>query len=348
MKDIKEHGGNIYKYDIKYDFSANINPLGITENIKNALINSLDLCDKYPEPYSEKLVSAIAECKKISDKKIVCGNGASDLIYRIISYFKPEKSLIFEPSFSEYEKALRESESECEVIKYYLSPEKNFIADESFLDLLDESIDMLIIGNPNNPTGLTLNPELMERVSKKCIENDIYFLCDECFIDFIRNSEKVSAYRFINKNMIILKAFTKIYAMAGIRLGYAVFGDENIAEKIKTTGQCWSVSVPAQYAGITALKETDYIENTIRLIESERRFLTKNIKKLGIKVFKSEVNFILCYSDFEVYEMLKSEKIAVRNCENFDGLNKKFFRIAVRSNEENIILIDALRRCLNG
>lgn len=348
MRNIKEHGGNIYKYDIKYDFSANINPLGITENIKNALINSFDLCDRYPEPYSEKLISAIAEYKKVSDKKIVCGNGASDLIYRIISYFKPQKALIFEPSFSEYEKALCESEPKCEIIKYYLSPEKDFIADESFLDFIDESIDMLIIGNPNNPTGLTLKPELMENISRKCFENNIYFLCDECFIDFIGNSEKLSAYRFINKNMIILKAFTKIYALAGIRLGYAIFGDEYIAERIKTTGQCWSVSVPAQYAGITALKETDYIENTILLIERERKFLTESIKKLGIKVFKSEVNFILCYSDLEIYEMLKSEKIAVRNCENFDGLGKGYFRIAVRGNDENTILIDAIRRCLNG
>jgi len=324
-----EHGGNIYSHDIEYDFSANINPLGMPESVRNAVIESVDSCKSYPEPYSMGLVSAIAEHENISPENIVCGNGASDLLYRIVSVIKPVRAFIEKPSFSEYEKAL--TEYKCSIVKYPA-----------------EDIDMIILGNPNNPTGVTINPKTMKGIADICMKENIYFLCDECFLDFVRNGGSLSVGNFMNKNIIILKAFTKIYAMAGLRLGYAVFGDRKLAERVRNAGQCWNVSVPAQMAGIQALKEKEYINKTVSLIETERKFLTENLKRLGMKVYESEANFILFYSNIFLDMLLVRKKILIRNCENFDGLNNNFFRIAVRTHHENVILIKALEEIVNG
>lgn len=338
-----EHGGNIYNIDIKYDFSANINPLGMSESVRKAVIESVGNCDKYPEPYSESLVLAIAEYEGVPEEKIVCGNGASDLIYRIVSVLKPKRALITAPTFSEYEKALKENN--CKICRYFLNPENDFLLDKNFAYEIDKDIDIIIMGNPNNPTGVTVNPEVIKSITDN---NNIYFLCDECFLDFVRDGSELSALNFMNERVIILKAFTKIYAMAGLRLGYAIFGDSETAERVKYRGQCWSVSVPAQIAGVTALKEAEYINKTIEIIESERKFLTENLKKLNIRVFESKANFILFYSEIPLDRLLLKRGILIRNCENFEGLGRGYFRIAVRSHGDNEVLIKNLRECLNG
>lgn len=324
-----EHGGNIYSDNIKYDFSANINPLGMPESVKKILSESTDLYEHYPEPYSEKLISAIAEYEKISAENIVCGNGASDLLYKIISVLKPKKAFLEFPSFIEYEKVL--SENNCII-------SENLISDN----------DLIILGNPNNPTGKIQNKDTLEKICKMCAENDVYFICDECFLDFVKDRKSRSAFNFINKKVIILKAFTKIYAMAGLRLGYAVFGDVELAERVKYSGQCWNVSVPAQIAGIEALKETDYIKRTLSLIDNEKKYLSENLKRLGIKTYESDANFILLYTEIPIGKFLAEKGIKIRSCENFRNLDKNYFRIAVRTHEENTALVKALEEILNG
>ena len=341
-----EHGGDVYSNDVLYDFSANLNPLGMPKSVADALKSSVDEWEKYPDHYCRKLTEKIAEHENFSAENIVCGNGAADLIYRIIQTFKPKKSVICAPSFSEYKKALTEFGSKINI--YYLSENSGFILDGKILEMLTESVDMLILCLPNNPTGITIDSEILEVICKKCLEKNIIFLCDECFMDFVKNSENLSAKNFINKNIIILKAFTKIYAMAGLRLGYALFGSSEYAEKVRKTGQFWSVSTPAQIAGITALDEKNYIQKTIEIIEKERDFLYNELLNLNFKVYCSEANFILFKCNFPLDVLLLKHKILIRNCANFDGLGENFFRIAVRSHEENMVLIEALRRAANG
>ena len=246
----------------------------------------------------------------------------------------------------EYEKALKEFGSK--IITYNLREENNFILDKKILDLLDKNVDMLILASPNNPTGKIISPEILEIICKKCSENNIIFLCDECFMDFLKGGEKFTAKNFLNGNVIILKAFTKIYSMAGLRLGYAIFGYSEKADLVRKTGQFWSVSAPAQIAGIAALDENNYIKNTLKIIENERNFLQNELLKLNIKIFHSDANFILFKCNLPLDDLLLKEKILIRNCGNFKGLNDKFFRIAVRSHNENTVLISALRRILNG
>lgn len=341
-----EHGGDIYNNDILYDFSANLNPLGMPKGVTNVLKNSVDKWDKYPDPYCRKLTEKIGLHENFFAKNIVCGNGAADLIYRIIQAFKPPKSVICAPSFSEYEKALNEFGSKITV--YRLLEKNNFILDSGIIELLTENIDMLILCSPNNPTGKTIDTEILKNICEKCLEKNIIFLCDECFMSFVKDGKNKSVRNFINKNIIILKAFTKVYAMAGLRLGYALFGNTEYAEKVRKTGQFWSVSTPAQIAGIAALDEKNYIQKTIEFIENERDFLLNELSKLNFKLYNAEANFILFKSNLPLDELLLKHKILIRSCANFDGLGESFFRIAVRSHEENIALIEALRRIVNG
>lgn len=341
-----EHGGDIYNNDILYDFSANLNPLGMPKSVANMLKNSVDEWDKYPDPYCRKLTEKIGLRENFPTENIFCGNGAADLIYRIIQAFKPKKSVICAPSFSEYKKALNDLGSEITV--YSLSEKNNFILDSGIIELLTENIDMLILCSPNNPTGKIIDMEILKNICEKCLEKNIIFLCDECFMDFVKNGKNKSVRNFINKNIIILKAFTKVYAMAGLRLGYALFGNAEYAEKVRKTGQFWSVSTPAQIAGIAALDEKNYIQKTIKIIENERDFLCNELSKLNFKLYYSEANFILFKSNLPLDELLLKHKILIRSCANFDGLGENFFRIAVRSHNENIALIEALRRLGNG
>lgn len=341
---IAKHGGDTFDLDILYDFSANLNPLGMPQSVKNALENSVSAWEKYPDPYCRRLVKKLSEHENFPAENIVCGNGAADLIYRIVQAVKPKKAVVCAPSFGEYTKALEQCG--CEILAYPLSEEKGFALDSDINAFLDKSVDMLILCTPNNPTGQTVESGLLRDICRKCEEENIIFLCDECFIDFAVNV--TGAERYMNKNIVILKAFTKIYAMAGLRLGYALFGDGAFAEKVRGTGQFWSVSAPAQTAGEAALDEKEYITKAAELIKNEREYLSENLLRLGFKVYPSEANFILFYSGLPIDEMLLRENILIRNCENFSGLSRGFFRIAVRSHEENTTLIAALGRCLNG
>lgn len=165
---------------------------------------------------------------------------------------------------------------------------------------------------------------------------------------FVRDSKSLTARRCMNKNTIILKAFTKIYAIAGLRLGYAVFGCGELAGKVRETGQYWSVSAPAQTAGTAALSERSYIDKTRLLIDKERGFLSAALTRYGFKVFPSDANFILFRCKYPLDKLLLREKILIRNCADYDGLSEGFFRIAVRGREENSILINAVGRVIDG
>lgn len=338
------HGGDIYSHNISFDFSANINPLGMPQSVKNALINHIDDFKHYPDINCKKLRNSVAVRENIRPGQIVFGNGAADLIYRVVQAIKPKNAMVSAPTFSEYERALESFG--CNVIHHSLSEKSKFDLDETILEELHD-IDLIFLCNPNNPTGRTIGRELMNAIIQKCRENHIYLVLDECFLDFVSESANYSV-RPDENHVVILKAFTKIYAMAGLRLGYALCGNENLIKKINDCGQCWSVSVPAQIAGIAALDETGFIAKTVRLISAERRFLSDHLKKWGFAVYPSEANFILFKCGFPLDEMLLEEKIAIRSCGNYIGLGEGYFRIAVRTHEENITLVNAIERIMKN
>jgi threonine-phosphate decarboxylase len=332
---VLQHGGDIYGRVIRLDFSANINPLGMPESTKKAALAALSDSSVYPDPHCRELTEKLSEHERIDAENIVCGNGADDLIYRIVHALRPRSAAITKPTFSEYAKALREIG--CAVSEY--SPER---ISEAFAD----GTDMLILCSPNNPTGLLYKPETLKKICEKCAENNVVFLCDECFIDLCENPEERSVKSFMNANTIVLKAFTKTYAIAGLRLGYALFGSSDIAGKVRDSGQFWSVSNVAQAAGIAALGEKKYVEDARKIISSERKYLSENLSDFGFTVYPSDANFILFRCGIPLDDLLLNEGILIRNCAGYSGLESGFFRIAVRLHEENTELVSAIERVL--
>ena len=343
---IQLHGGNTGSLPGVIDFSANINPLGMPDGVRDALSGSIDGAEQYPDPYCTELRQRLAEHEKISPDNIVCGNGAADLIYRIVHAFRPQKAVVCAPSFGEYTRAL--NEAGCSIAEHLLTEENGFVLTDSILDELDGSVDICFLCTPNNPTGLLIEPELLERTARRCEENGILLVCDECFMGFVRDGDKYSLRRFISGNCIILKAFTKLYAMPGLRLGYAVCGSAETSQRIAESGQFWSVSSLAQAAGTAALGEEDYTERTVDFIVAEKDYLISSMRDMGIRVYGSEADFVFFRSLPGLCEKMLSEGILIRDCQSFHGLEDGFYRIAVRGHEDNTRLITALRRCING
>lgn len=341
------HGGDIYKYDDKLlDFSANINPLGMPESAKNAIIDGINKYQTYPDHSSRKLRNSLSEFYGFDSNKIVCGNGAADLIFRICLALRPQKVLVTSPTFSEYEEAVLISGGKVQ--NHLLSESENYDVTLEILKSIDEDTDMVFLCSPNNPTGRAIDLNIIEAVLDKLQGNKGILVLDQCFVHFMVEEEKYFAINLLKKfdNLIILGAFTKIFAMAGLRLGYALFGSEDNASMIENTLQPWAVSTVASEAGCAALNK-DFIKETKDYVKYQREFLFQHLSDLGIKVFKSQANYMLIkvdekFDDGDLADVAIKHRILIRKCSNFKGLSPSFFRIAVRTEAENTTLIDVL------
>lgn len=341
MKEV--HGGNIYKFDHKvYDFSANLNPLGMPAEVKRAIIENIDNYESYPDPFNRELIGAISRFHGVTEDRICCGNGAADIIFRAVLALQPRRALVVSPTFSEYGEAL--AVVGCEIDHHFLLEEDGFKLQEDLLKRVNGAYDMLFICNPNNPTGIPVEAGLMRRLAEKCRNEGVVLMVDECFMEFLEREE---AYTLMDRigafdNLIILKAFTKIYAMAGLRLGYGICGDPKIAEKIGSTLQPWSVSTAASKAGTAALNLHGFIEETKAYIRENRQYLTDGLRRLGYKVYDTRANYVFFRSETDLVKPLERRDILIRSCANYITLDERYYRIAVRTREENRYFLDCL------
>ena len=226
----------------------------------------------------------------------------------------------------------------------HLTEENDFKLTHSIFQQLDEQLDMVFICNPNNPTGRAQSKEFMIELAQRCKKMDILLIVDECFSDFLLEESAHSLKGESFENVVILKAFTKIYAMAGLRLGFLLCQNPIICQKIQECLQPWSVSTVASVAGEAVLMEEEYIDKTKIFIGKQREFLQINLEQLGYKVTDSDTNYILFKSKHVDLDIkLKKKGILIRNCENFQGLSSGYFRIAVKSREHNIMFIEKLK-----
>lgn len=351
MDEFIRHGGDIYcdsrRGRALLDFSANINPLGMPEGVKAAAKESLNLCDAYPDPLCRELRHALGEFHGLSSAHIVCGNGAADVIFRLVLAVKPQKALVVSPTFSEYESALKACG--CNTGYIDLSPNNDFIPDENVIRKVTQGTDMVFFCNPNNPTGMAVPGNFVKALLDRCRAAGAMLVVDECFLSFIENEEAYSAVKYMeeNGNLFILKAFTKMYAMAGIRLGYGLCSNTSLIDKITITGQPWSVSTVALKCGVAALKEKAFVKRTVQLNARERIWLREQLASLGLRVYESFANYIMFQSkDTELCEKLEEEGVLIRSCLNYRGLGNEFYRIAVKSHKDNIRLMEALKNAI--
>ncbi len=339
------HGGDSYAYpDDLLDFSANVSPLGLPDSVKSALAASIDSWSGYPDPYCRKLKAAIAEHHSIPEASITCGNGAAELIYKVVRVLNPRRALVTAPSFSEYRQAL--SLTGCGILDFFLDARDGFCVTEKLLDVLNPPLELLILCNPNNPTGQTMEPGLLDKIIKTCAEKKIRILLDECFIPFLEDADAHTKIPLLSEypNLLILRAFTKFYGMAGLRLGYLLCSDGALLGRISACGQPWSVSAPAQIAGVAALADTEYAQRLRHVIGKERAYLTGAFKQLGLRVIGSQANYLFfqCHGMTDLKERLLKDRILIRSCGNYLGLDRDFYRVSVRTHEENQRLAEAV------
>ena len=336
------HGGDIYGEEVELDFSANTNPFGTPQGIIDAVRTALPEMHRYPDPYCRKLTQAISDFEEVSREYILCGNGAADLIYAYCEAVRPGLAVELAPTFSEYALGLKRVGSRVE--RYYLRQENEFELGEGFLPYLTETKpDAVFLCNPNNPTGKIIDAKLMKQILALCKQNGACLFVDECFLDLSDSGESLKQHLANYRNLFILKAFTKSYGMAGIRLGYCMSSDSELLEKMSQSTQPWNVSSLAQAAGVAALQEKAFLQKTKDLVAVERQWLKRELEELGFRVCPSSVNYLLFQAPACLYTKLKAKKITIRNCDNYYGLGPGWYRIAVRLHEENEALLRAMK-----
>ena len=337
-----QHGGQIYnnfgKSQNFIDFSANINPLGLSQKIIQTLQKNLQGIVNYPDPNAIELKSAISQKYNVSAENLILLNGAAEFFYLFCNVFRPKKILIPVPSFSEYERAAISSGAEIEF--FFTREDENFKIDAE--KLLQKNADCLILGRPNNPTGFLISVEEILRLSEK-----FSVVVDESFIDFL--PEK-SARNFLSEKIFVVQSLTKIFAIPGLRLGFAV-AEKNFAEKLNFAKDVWNVNFLSQKAGVAALSDEKFLHETRIWLETEKKYFVEKLSELPIKIFPPSVNFILIRLESKelaavALKKLREKKILVRSCANFVGLDERYLRLAIRSREENNFLIEALREIL--
>ena len=336
------HGGDIYG-GIALDFSANVSPLGTPRSVTDAIERALPELYRYPDPYCRTLVQTISEYEGVPKNFVLCGNGASELIYAYCGAVRPKRAMELAPTFSEYSLALRRTG--CEVVHFALKQEENFDLRENFLPILArEKIDALFLCNPNNPTGRLIADDLLEEILRICREKNIALFVDECFLSLSDGGVDLTPSLSDFPQLFILKAFTKSFGMAGLRLGYGLSADEALLRKMSAAVPPWNVSTLAQAAGVAALGDAEFLERNRAVIRAERPRLEERLRELGFWVCPSQANYILFRGEAGLADRLRERGAAIRDCANFEGLGPGWYRAAVRLREENDALLDAMRR----
>lgn len=331
------HGGDVYRNHVDMDFSVNINPLGAPECVKEALHRAARLCGQYPDMEAEKLKKAVSASLGVPEEYLLFGNGASELFMAVVHGIKPKKTVIPAPSFYGYEYAAKSVDSE--IVYYEMKQEDNFCVTEDINRCLTEDAVLVFLANPNNPIGNLLERKTAEDLLLHCRDKGIYAVVDECFIEFCGSRFSLLSEIEKSEYLILVRSYTKIFAIPGVRIGYLVCKNGPLRAKIAGQLPEWNLSCFAQEAGCICAEQSAFISETEKYIEKERRFVEKSLRQRGFRVFPSRADFITVYSEIPLYERLLERGILIRDCSNFRGLGKGFYRIAVKSRRENEILL---------
>ena len=342
------HGGDIYRNKVNIDFSVNLNPLGTPERVKAAVAESIGRASFYPDIMQEEVRNVIAGALGIDKSLVYAGSGASELIMALVRAARPKKALLFEPAFSGYEYALEAVG--CEIQRHYPGEEKSFALTCDDIAAIEDDCDMVFVCDPSNPSGQGIDDGVLTAVLDKaakmnacvCLDESFFLLSDKAAEENAGMRDKLAEE---HKNLIIVRSLTKILAMPGIRMGY-VLASPDIIGRISRQLPEWNLSVCCEAgikAGIKEIYETDFVGRTVEMIKRERKTLADGLTELGLKVFGSDTSFLLIKGPVDLYQKLLKRGILIRDCRDYSGLGKGYYRIAVRSHEDNCRLLITLR-----
>ncbi|MGX9416839.1 threonine-phosphate decarboxylase CobD [Vibrio sp. WJH972] len=347
-----QHGGNVREKAEQYgfetqdivDFSANINPLGMPAELKQAIVNKLDDAHLYPDIDYVNLHKTIALATHCAPEQVLAGNGATELIYLWVKHINPQCALLVEPTFAEYRRAL--TLNDASIVTYQLTYDQKFIINESILNELHQGLDALVLCSPNNPTGALIPQSLLTRILEKCLSLNVAVLLDESFIDF--SPDMQSAIGWINEypNLTVLQSLTKFYAIPGIRLGYMVSSNTALIEAIHSQREPWSINAFAVIAGETVFDCHDYQHRTHDWLKDEYRYLYSQLNTFSqLEVWPSTANYLFfrCHNALlDLQDLLMQHGILIRSCANYPGLDNHYYRVAIKSHSDNQRLVKAL------
>ena len=346
------HGGNIHaaasakaiEIDELLDFSANINPLGAPEWVRSCVSSGLDSILHYPDPAASALKKIISEKYKVPLRNVLVANGSTELLYQLPRVLHCKRAVIPVPCYIDYLKVMELAGIQVKTIE--LNEEHDFVLDLKKIETILEPDDLVVLGSPNNPTGRTVHSAEILHLADKSPQ--VTFLVDEAFLEFVDGSESLAGKA---ANIITLHSLTKFYAIPGLRLGFGVFPD-HISEQLQKMLPPWTVNSLAQKVGEQALSDLKYQEQTRAYCLQCRKGLQKDLSIFrDLKVFPTDANYFLIrlcgkFTVSELQDRLAGQNILIRDCSNYQGLGTQFFRIAVRSESENLQFIEALSEIL--
>lgn len=354
MKDLG-HGANVEMMAEAFnkntediiDFSSNINPK-VVPNLEEYIFEGLSKCKSYPDINYTKLRRNIGNYININPQYIIPGNGATEIIYLLMKNIK-KRLAILNPTFSEYERGAKLNN--LEIINFMLNKNDEFSVNLKEIEDNIDRFDSLFICNPNNPNGKVKN---IEELLKIMIKNDKLLIVDETFMEFVYEEENYSLIKYVEKykNIFILKAVTKFFGMPGLRLGYGVTSNKKLLDDIYRYKEPWTVNSFADTLSNYIFKDEEYINSSKEYYLNERAYMLNSLRKIEkIHVYDTDTNFILIrLKDIKAEQLklklFKESNILIRNASNFIGLDENYIRIAIKSHEENQLILKELNKLL--
>lgn len=330
-------------------YASNVNPLGISPMARQALIDNIDAIKAYPDRDYISLKTSIAKYCGINAEQLILGNGTSDLIRLTLKTISPAKTMIIAPTYAEYARTAKLVGSKIET--YMLKNEDDFSLDiDLFFKALNESFELLIICNPNNPTGQALTKDQMEQILKKCLDLNIFVMIDETYVEFVKDVDEISSVSLSQKysNFAVLRSVSKFFAAPGIRLGYAVTSNERLLEATSNNKIPWNINTYASVAGVM-FEDEHYINLTKSLIQTERNLISSALSsRKTIKLFKPSANFILIkllrenLTASDVFEYCIQRGFMIRDCTDYEGLGDKYIRFCFLKPEQNDNVVNTI------
>jgi cobyric acid synthase CobQ/L-threonine-O-3-phosphate decarboxylase len=344
------------------DFSASINPLGPPEGLRPVLVRAMDRLVHYPDPDAAGLVELLARHCGVTPEQVVAGNGSTELLFALARGCEFERALIPVPSYADYAAAIETAGRPVEFLP--LEEAADFALDWPRLLAALRPRDLVVLGQPNNPSGRLLDNEAL--LAAAASHPQATFVVDEAFAGFVQEyrslCDKGDSPIFaetkigtvpLPANVIVVRSLTKFYAVPGLRLGYAV-ASPAAAERIRRHIPPWSVNVFAQEAAACLLADEAFARQTVAFVGQQRAWLARELAGLpGLRVYPSAANFLLVRleqgspSAARLAEKLLAEGIAIRTFDASQHLDGRYFRVAVRTRRENERLLATMGRLLH-
>lgn len=324
------------------DFSSSVNPLGTSRKALEAVKGGFGEIAAYPDTNSNELRTAIANHYQGIDKSnVVVGNGSTELMYLFAEAFvkKGDVAVIPAPTFGEYESAVRKAGEEPKFVRL----DRDFRVDLDSFKKGMAGAKIVFFCNPNNPTSILTPTKQLTEIVESALEQDSLVFLDEDFLEFVENEKALSMIGKIKKypNLFILRSFTKIYGLTGLRVGYGIASKE-IIDALLCSKIPWNVNCLAQVAAVAALNDEEHLQRTLKLVKEEKALLLSGLNKIkGFKVYRPDANFFFIdvrqsgLTAAQLTEKMLSQGILIRDCSSFRGLDEYYVRVAVKTHSEN-------------